>query len=268
MYYRNYNNGGNFFWLGIVLFLFFGGFRTLFLFIPLIFSFLPIIVTAFVVYQISKGIGKNFRLGKHVNLGSKSRSRFMELLVHILIKAVQADGKVDQRELHVIRQFFKLNLRLSSMDMTWVNDLIQHSLKSSFSLNELCAEFQQFDSQARLILLELVYQVMAADQVISRSEMTFIDQLVSLLQISSQDHDRVRAHYQQQGHSTSSNGHDNYYDVLGVSKTASSEDIKKAYKEACKKYHPDKVQHLGEEFKKVAEDKIKKINEAYAVLRR
>ena len=52
-----------------------------------------------------------------------------------------------------------------------------------------------------------------------------------------------------------------YYQTLGVSKTASADEIKKAYRKLAVKYHPDK--NPGD---KVAEEKFKEINEAYAVL--
>ena len=39
--------------------------------------------------------------------------------------------------------------------------------------------------------------------------------------------------------------------------------IKKAYRQLSMKYHPDKVRHLGEEFRGVAEEKMKEINAAY-----
>lgn len=51
-----------------------------------------------------------------------------------------------------------------------------------------------------------------------------------------------------------------YYEVLGVSKDASKEDIKKAYKKLAKKYHPDINKESG------AEDKFKEINQAASVL--
>lgn len=52
-----------------------------------------------------------------------------------------------------------------------------------------------------------------------------------------------------------------YYEVLGVSKGASADEIKKAYRQEAKKYHPDL--HPGD---KEAEAKFKEINEAYEVL--
>jgi len=52
-----------------------------------------------------------------------------------------------------------------------------------------------------------------------------------------------------------------YYEVLGVPKTSSSEDIKKAYKKLAKQYHPD----LNPD-SKTAEENFKEVNEAYEVL--
>ena len=54
-----------------------------------------------------------------------------------------------------------------------------------------------------------------------------------------------------------------YYAILGLEKGAGAEDIKKAYRQLSMKYHPDKVRHLGEEFRAIAEEKMKEINGAY-----
>ena len=78
---------------------------------------------------------------------------------------------------------------------------------------------------------------------------------------------------------SSSNGHFDYkqqtgnafytknpFEVLGVSKNASQDQIKSAYKSLAAKYHPDKVSHLGEEFRDLAEQRFKEIQEAYQKL--
>ena len=54
----------------------------------------------------------------------------------------------------------------------------------------------------------------------------------------------------------------NYYDVLGVSKTASQDEIKSAYRKKAKQYHPD----LNKDNPEEAAEKFKEVNEAYSVL--
>ena len=51
------------------------------------------------------------------------------------------------------------------------------------------------------------------------------------------------------------------YSVLGVSQSASDDEIKKAYRELARKYHPDNYQNNP--LADLAEEKMKEINEAY-----
>lgn len=59
----------------------------------------------------------------------------------------------------------------------------------------------------------------------------------------------------------------NYYDILGVEKNATQDDLKKSYRELSKKYHPDKYTNKPESERKEAEEKFKEINEAYSILK-
>lgn len=54
-----------------------------------------------------------------------------------------------------------------------------------------------------------------------------------------------------------------YRNILGLGRTFTVEDIKRRYRELVAKYHPDKVNHLGEKLKEMAEREMKEINEAY-----
>lgn len=55
-------------------------------------------------------------------------------------------------------------------------------------------------------------------------------------------------------------------EVLGLDRNATKEEIKAAYKRLANQYHPDKVSHLGEEFRVLAEQKFKEIQRAYQEL--
>jgi hypothetical protein len=60
---------------------------------------------------------------------------------------------------------------------------------------------------------------------------------------------------------------DKYYSVLGVEKTATPEELKKAYRKMAMKYHPDKANNLDEQTREKYEAKFKEINEAYENLK-
>lgn len=57
------------------------------------------------------------------------------------------------------------------------------------------------------------------------------------------------------------------YRVLGLSADATAEEIHRAYRQLAAKYHPDKVAHLGEEFRRLAEQRFKEIQAAYQELK-
>ena len=69
----------------------------------------------------------------------------------------------------------------------------------------------------------------------------------------------------ERGHAAGENGFDPYQ-VLRITRGASKEEIKAAYFNLIKQYHPDKVSHLGQEFQKLGDEKAQLINRAYQIL--
>ena len=60
----------------------------------------------------------------------------------------------------------------------------------------------------------------------------------------------------------------NYYEELGVTRGASADEIKKAYRKLAKKYHPDRLSSLGEDAQKAAKEKFQEINNAYEAIKK
>ena len=58
----------------------------------------------------------------------------------------------------------------------------------------------------------------------------------------------------------------NFYDLLSVPRGAAADDIKKAFRREIARYHPDKVQHLGQEFQQMAAGMAADLTEAYRIL--
>lgn len=264
MNYRNYNNATNYFWVGLIIFIFLGGFRTLLLLIPVIFIFIPIFIIGFIFTQLIKAISKNATINSGLSGATLERRYFVELFTRLLIHLARSDGKVDQSEIQAIRQFFISQLQFNSPQVQWIDDIIYSAKNHSYSIDELIYELQtKFNQSVHILLIELLYHVAQSDGTISKSEIDLINYIVVKLNISDFDHARIRAQYK-----LNQTNSKNYYSILGVSENATQEEIKKAYKDAVKKYHPDTVQHLGEDFKKVAEEKFKAVTEAYNYLKK
>jgi hypothetical protein len=56
------------------------------------------------------------------------------------------------------------------------------------------------------------------------------------------------------------------YQILGVDRNASQQEIKSAFRKQAQRYHPDRVSHLGEEFQQLAKEKFQEIQKAYEIL--
>ncbi len=198
---------------------------------------------------------------------SESHNRFVWLLVQILIHTAKIDGQITRDEIQTIHRFFQYNLRYSQTQMHWVKELVKEATNSVQSLDALLQEFKTtFAYEPRIILLELVYQVLYTKTTVPENELKAARYIAAFLDISEYDQRTIEAKYrykQQYGTATGQDLSGQHYATLGLKKGASAEEIKKAYRKLSMQYHPDKVGHLGAEFRTIAEDKMKEINAAY-----
>ena len=198
---------------------------------------------------------------------SESHKRLVVLLVNILVKIAQADGHFTKAELRTILNFFQYTLRYNQDQLYWVKQLIKEARDSQTDMAALLEEFRtSFAYEPRLILLELIYQILYTKQPPLESELRQAREIARVLEISPYDQRTIEAKYtyrQRQESASAVTLEEQYYAVLGLEKGASFDEIKKAYRKLSMQYHPDKVGHLGDEFKGVAEEKMKEINVAY-----
>ena len=198
---------------------------------------------------------------------SESHNQFVFLLVNILVKIAKSDGHFTKSELQTMTNFFQYSLHYNQDQMYWVKQLIKEARDSEQNLEELLTEFRRtFAYEPRLILLELIYQILYTKVPVNDQELKQARQIAAFLQINEYDQRTIEAKYRygrQGGTAGATISEEQYYAVLGLKAGADFVVIKKAYRKLSKQYHPDKVAHLGDEFKAVAEEKMKEINVAY-----
>jgi len=198
---------------------------------------------------------------------TETHNQFVYLLVNILVHIAKSDGHFTKSELQTMLNFFQHSLHYNQDQMYWVKQLIKEARDSEQDLDDLLTQFRQsFAYEPRLILLELVYQIVYTKKPVISQELELARKIAAFLQINQYDQRTIEAKYrygQQAGYPGSTTSEEQYYAVLGLQTGADFAVIKKAYRKLSMQYHPDKVGHLGEEFKSVAEEKMKEINAAY-----
>ncbi|MBW2484994.1 MAG: DnaJ domain-containing protein [Deltaproteobacteria bacterium] len=246
---------------------------------PLLFEFLGMLVFV-ILFLLLIGVAGfwafTFYIRRQISAYEKSQTEthntFVYLLVNILVKIAQVDGKVSREEVKTIRHFFQYNLRYSQNQLYWIKELIKEALVSTESLDALLQDFRQkFAYEPRLILLELIYQVLYTNEEVSQAELQLAVNIGNYLGISAYDQRSIAAKYQVRFRTAAQAeevAEEKYYAILGLAPGAGFSEIKAAYRKLSMQYHPDKVGHLGEEFKKVAEEKMKEINSAYEFLKK
>jgi DnaJ like chaperone protein len=179
---------------------------------------------------------------------------FMVSLLVLMAAVMKADGKVMKSELDFVKTYLLRNF--GEDDANEALKVLKDILDKPIPLADVCSQIRSHtDYSSRLQLLHLLFGIALADKYISKEEIQTIDEISARLGINSADLNSLKSMFIEET--------DWAYKVLEVEKTATNEDIKKAYRKIALKNHPDKVAYLGEDIRKSANEKFKKVNEAY-----
>lgn len=144
--------------------------------------------------------------------------------------------------------------------------MLREALKNDIPLDRICAAARtKMNYHSRLQLLHYLFGIAYADGRLSLAEQNVLLRISTFLEINPMDFRTVGAMFGGGGTAVSSS---KAYEILGIEKNSTEEDIKKAYRQMALKYHPDRVTHLGEDVRKAAEEKFKKIQEAYETVKK
>jgi len=176
----------------------------------------------------------------------------------VLVSAVlNADGKIMKSELNYVKEFFKANFGVEGAQNAL--RILQDLTKQNIPVTDVCHQIKNYmDYPSRLQLIHFLFGIAAADGEIHPDELKLIRHISINLGITTADYTSIEAMLMPKT--------DWAYDVLEIAPQASDEEVKKAYRKMAVKYHPDKVSYLGEEIQQAANEKFKKVNEAYQLI--
>lgn len=176
-------------------------------------------------------------------------------LLSLSALVIRADGQVSRTELDYVRTYFVQAYgkeRANAIFRTF-NEVIKSRELSASHIAQYLASRTQYP--ARLQITHFLFGIANADGRVSEAEADVIQQIAGYLRVASKDFESIRAMFFKSA--------DNAYKILEIEKDATDAEVKKAFRTMAKKYHPDKIQHMDEAHIKGAEEKFRKVQEAY-----
>ena len=215
------------------------------------------------------------------------RSDFMESLLILTAAVLKADGHVERSEFAYVRDY--LVRSLGPQQAQDAMNRLTEILGESYNIESVCSELRENSNiHERLLIIQFLFGVATADGELHPSEVAVIELIAQWSGVARSDYESIKAMFSysysnssssndgggySSGGSESTGGYrshtlDSDYQILEISPNASDDEVKRAYRTLAKKYHPDRVAHLGDDMRKAAEEKFARLSQAYDNIRK
>ena len=190
---------------------------------------------------------------------TEQRNSFMVSLLVLSSAVIRADGRILQSELDQVRGFIRQNFgeQAVSEAMRILDELNRQEI-NIYSVGGQIATYMNYSQ--RLQLFHYLTNIATADGDFSKSEKEVLEAISSAIRINAADASSIIAMYYKDS--------DSAYAVLEISPSATDDEVKSAYRRMAMKNHPDKVATLGPDVQKAAEEKFRKVQEAYETIKK
>ena len=218
------------------------------------------------MFDKSSDVGQDQQSFFRNNVGyNRSQMVFFVGAFSMLAKLAEADGQVSESARRKVHEFMINDLYLTGQSYQYANSIFEQALHQNSTFEDLADQFyENFRTSPQLLqmMIDIFYRVALSDGRISSNEEKLIDYACRRFNIPESILDSIRRKYRYNNVSSKA------YAVLGLTESATNEEIKKAYRKLILEYHPDTVASKGmaEEFKEYATKRFREIQEAYEAI--
>ncbi len=172
-----------------------------------------------------------------------ARNSFIASLLVLTAAMMKADGRATKSELEVVKAFFR---RQFGREMAQeALGLLRDLLRREIATGPVCAQIRShMNYSQRMALLHYLFSIAHADGELHPAEDRLLRRLAAELGIRAGDSRSIAAMFAPKADP------DADYRVLEIPRSASDDEVRKAYRRMSMKHHPDKVAHLGAEFRR------------------
>lgn len=212
------------------------------------------------------GLWLGSSVSKNVTKKRENQTVFFVLFFSMMAKMAKADGVIDKSEIVAITAFMD-NMRLDSEDRSAAMTIFRNAKDNDFSIYDYADQYREISSvDMREMAFSALWEVAHCDGILHAEEERILRTICQHLGINPGIYDNFAGG----AGGNNSVDIDEYYAQLGCDNSCSDAEVKRSYKKSMANFHPDKIQSKGlpKEFVKFANEKTKKINEAYTFIKK
>ena len=186
---------------------------------------------------------------------------FSENVLVLIAAVLKAENKRTKAEWDYVKHFLKQNY--GEKESSKALRLLLELLKQNTSLDKICGHIRMnLDYSSRLQLSHFLYNLASIDGHATETEQNILNIINRGLGLAISDKRSVGSVMSQEDSIKIA------YETLGVHRTTSIIDIKKAFRNLAIQCHPDKVAYLGDELRKEANERFQKLTRSYEIIKK
>lgn len=189
---------------------------------------------------------------------------FFLALFSILGKLAKADGQITREEGEKVVSFLD-RMGVQGEMRRFAIRVFNEAKSAEYSAADFARQFAELSHgrhDLRASMIDMLFQVALADGEFHPAEERLIGEVAGILGISDTELTAIRRRYVDEA--------DRAYAVLGLSPSASDDEVKQAYRRLVRENHPDRItsQGMPDEFAEYATERFQKIQDAWETIRR
>ncbi len=190
---------------------------------------------------------------------AEQRNSFLVSLLVLSAAVIKADGRALQSELDYVKEFVRKNFGDAAVPQAI--RMLEQFTRQDVNIYEIGPQIARYMNYSqRLQLFHYLAQIAMADGEFHKREKSVLEAIGSTISLSNTDINSVISMFYKEVSAA--------YSVLGISSSATDDEVRTAYRKMAMKNHPDKVATLGPDVQKAAAEKFRQVQEAYEEIKK
>ena len=190
---------------------------------------------------------------------AEQRNSFLVSLLVLSAAVIKADGRTLQSELDYVKEFVRKNFGDAAVPQAI--RMLEQFTRQDVNIYEIGPQIARYMNYSqRLQLFHYLVQIAMADGEFHKREKSVLEAIGSTISLSNTDINSVISMFYKEVSAA--------YSVLGISSSATDDEVRTAYRKMAMKNHPDKVATLGPDVQKAAAEKFRQVQEAYEEIKK